>query len=94
MTPSTTNDRSASSTSSFHVNDLLDIARQIGGDLIEQVDLVDTFTHPDTKRRNRVSHCYRITYRSMDRSLTNDEIDRLQEQLRTALAQQLPIQLR
>jgi len=80
-------------TSTFHVNDLLDIARQIGGDLIEQVELVDTFTHP-RRKVNQVSHCYRITYRSMDRSLTNEEIDRLQDQLRTSMAQHLPIELR
>ncbi len=44
----------------------------MAGDLVEKIDLIDEFTNPKT---NRSSKCYRITYRSMDRSLTNDEID-------------------
>ncbi len=76
---------------SFHVNDVLDLTRQVAGDLVEQVELVDRFVHPKTQRE---SHCYRITYRSMDRSLTNSEIDVLQDDLRSAIANQLPIELR
>jgi phenylalanyl-tRNA synthetase alpha chain len=70
----------------------LDITRQVGGDLVEDVALVDTFVHP--KNPGQVSHCYRITYRSMDRSLTNEEVDIIQERLRQTVAQQLAIQLR
>lgn len=40
---------------------------QIAGDLVESVEEVDKFTHPKT---NRTSHCYRITYRSMDRCVS------------------------
>lgn len=76
---------------SFHVNELNDLLRQVGGDLIETVELVDQFTHPKTKRE---SHCYRITYRSMDRSLTNEEIDALQEQVRDKISHQLNVELR
>ncbi|CAJ1964554.1 unnamed protein product [Cylindrotheca closterium] len=75
----------------FHVNELNDLLRQVGGDLIEAVELVDQFTHPKT---NRESHCYRITYRSMDRSLTNQEIDALQEQVRDKISNQLNVELR
>jgi phenylalanyl-tRNA synthetase alpha chain len=63
----------------FHVNELLDILRGVAGDLVENVQLVDQFVHPKTQRESR---CYRITYRSMDRSLTNEEIDELQETFR------------
>lgn len=76
---------------SFHVNDVLDLTRQVAGDLVEQVQMVDRFVHPKTQRE---SHCYRITYRSMDRSLTNAEIDILQDNLRSMIADQLPIELR
>lgn len=75
----------------FHVHEVLDLTRQIAGDLVEQVELVDEFQHPKT---GLDSHCYRVTYRSMDRSLTNAEIDVLQEDLRQAIANTLPVELR
>ena len=69
-------------TESFYANELNEIVRDVAGDLVEQVELIDEFTHPKTKR---VSQCYRITYRSMDRSLTNEEIDALQDTVRRLL---------
>eukprot|EP00939_MAST-03C_sp_MAST-3C-sp1_P002513 g2513.t1 len=63
----------------FHENDIHDAARSVAGDLVEEVKLIDDFQHPKT---GRSSHCYRVVYRSMERNLTNDEIDRLQEELR------------
>jgi phenylalanyl-tRNA synthetase alpha chain len=75
----------------FHVNDLNEVVRDVAGDLVEEVVLLDDFVHPKTQR---TSHCYRISYRSMDRSLTNEEIDRLQERVRDQSAQGLGVELR
>lgn len=75
----------------FHVNDLNELVRDVAGDLVERVELIDDFTHPKT---SRTSHCYRISYRSMDRSLTNEEIDALQEQVRQHSVQSLGVELR
>ena len=75
----------------FHSNDLNEIVRDVAGDLVEQVSLIDSFRHPKT---NRLSHCYRIAYRSMDRSLTNSEIDSLQEQVRLLATKRLGLELR
>ena len=63
----------------FVQNDFFDLIRSVAGDLVEKIELIDSFTHPKT---GRTSKCYRISYRSMDRSLTNEEIDELQFKLR------------
>lgn len=75
----------------WHDNDFFDVAREIAGDLVENVECIDDFTHPKTGRRSK---CFRVTYRSMDRSLTNEEIDKLQFELRDALEAQLGAELR
>jgi phenylalanyl-tRNA synthetase alpha chain len=76
---------------SFHPNDLNEIVRDVAGDLVEKVELIDSFVHPKTQRH---SNCFRISYRSMDRSLTNEEIDQLQDQVRDLMAEKLGVELR
>gem|GEM_PF-3245516 len=43
------------------------------GDLIEEVKLIDIFEHE--KFGDRKSVCIRITFRSLERTLTNEEIN-------------------
>jgi phenylalanyl-tRNA synthetase alpha chain len=75
----------------FCQNDLSEVVREVAGDLVEQLTLIDSFVHP---KNQRTSHCYRITYRSMDRNLTNEEIDALQEQVRLLTQERLGVELR
>jgi phenylalanyl-tRNA synthetase alpha chain len=80
-----------SAVSSFHENDVMEIAREVCGDLVEDVRLTDEFVHPKTGRR---SMCYRINYRSLERTLTNDETNELHERLRSLLVDRLGVELR
>ena len=75
----------------YHANYFHELARDIGQGLIEEIVLTDEFTHPKTQKTNNT---FRITYRSPDRSLTNEEINQLQEQLREAVTNQLDVELR
>mgnify|MGYP002815943542 CR=1 FL=1 len=63
----------------------------VAGELVEKVDLIDEFTNP---KKAKTSHCYRITYRSMDRSLTDEEVNKMQESLRDTAAGKLGVELR
>ncbi|KAF2847733.1 phenylalanyl-tRNA synthetase [Plenodomus tracheiphilus IPT5] len=81
----------APTTPSFHENDVMEIAREVCGDLVEDVRLTDEFVHPKTGRRSK---CYRINYRSLERTLTNDETNGLHERLCALLVQKLGVELR
>ncbi|KAK4054243.1 phenylalanyl-tRNA synthetase alpha subunit, mitochondrial [Microbotryomycetes sp. JL201] len=62
----------------FHENEFCEVVRDVAGDLIEDVQKIDEFVHPTTSRR---SVCYRLNYRSMDRSLSNEEVNELHAQV-------------
>jgi len=75
----------------FTENNLCEVVRGIAGDLAEEVVLIDEFTNP---KKGKTSHCYRIAYRSMERSLTDEEINELQVQVREQVESKLKVTLR
>ena len=75
----------------FSENDLCDVVRSVAGDLVEKVGLLDRFENPAS---GRMSHCYRITYRSMDRTLTDAEVNSVHNNVRETVSAQLGVELR
>lgn len=61
----------------FVPNDYFDAVRDIGGDTIEEVALIDRYENAEKFGTDKVSYAYRITYRSLNRTLTSDEVDAL-----------------
>ena len=58
---------------------------------MEEVKLIDEF---ENKKKGKTSNCFRITYRSMERSLTDEEINAIQDQVRSDVESQLGVELR
>jgi len=74
----------------FNYNDLCTIARdEDKHNLIENIKLIDEFP-----TKGKVSQCYRITYRSMDGTLKNQEVDQIQNNIRDRLINELNIEIR
>ncbi|GAB4838713.1 hypothetical protein Ancab_028256 [Ancistrocladus abbreviatus] len=88
--PSCYKDMSFWISDSFPENNLCEVVRGIAGDLVEEVQLIDNFPN----KKGMTSHCYRIAYRSMERSLTDEEINDLQWKVREEVQDKLNVVLR
>lgn len=71
------------------LNNYYEIVRDVAGSLIEEVKLVDTFESAKKFGEGKISHTFRITYRSLEKTLTNEEVnaihDRIQEKTKAEL---------
>jgi phenylalanyl-tRNA synthetase alpha chain len=74
----------------FSYNDLCTIARdEDRANLIESITLIDEF-----QKKGRTSRCYRITYRSMEGTLKNSEVDKIQKSIRKRITEELKVEVR
>ena len=65
----------------FVPNDYFDLVRDVAGDLAEEVELIDKYDNEEKFGKDKLSYAYRVTYRSVDRTLTHEEIDKLHKKL-------------
>ncbi len=65
----------------FIPNDYFDLVRETAGDLVEEVKLIDKYEDTSKFGKDKVSYAYRIIYRSVDRTLTGEEVDKLHKTL-------------
>lgn len=79
---------------SFIPNDYFDLIRDLGGDLVEQVELLDKYENVEKFGKNKISYTYRIVYRSNERTLTTEEIDPTQGKIYQETARQFGAELR
>ncbi len=78
----------------FVVNNYFDLIRDLGGDLVEQVELLDKYENTEKFGKDKVSYTYRIIYRSNERTLTTEEIDPIQKNIYQETAKQFNAELR
>jgi phenylalanyl-tRNA synthetase alpha chain len=65
----------------FIPNNYFDLVRDTAGDLAEEVNLLDKYENTQKFGEGNISYAYRITYRSLDRTLTTDEVNTLHKKL-------------
>jgi phenylalanyl-tRNA synthetase alpha chain len=71
-------------TSDFTPNNYFDLVRDVAGDLVEEVALLDRYENEEKFGVGKLSYAYRITYRSIDRTLTSEEVDAVHKKLEEA----------
>ena len=78
----------------FIPNDYFDLIRDLGGDLVEEVELLDKYSNSKKFGQSMLSYTYRIIYRSHDKTLLSSEVDKIQEKIYSESAKQFNAKLR
>jgi len=79
--PSTLRDISFIIDKDVSLNNYYEIVRECAGNLIEEVQLLDTYTNAKKFGDDKVSYTFRIIYRSFERTLTNEEVNAIQDKI-------------
>jgi phenylalanyl-tRNA synthetase alpha chain len=62
-------------------NNYYELVRDCAGDLVEEVKLIDRYENKDKFGEDKVSYTFRIIYRSLERTLTNEEVDKIHKKI-------------
>ncbi len=68
----------------FVPNNYFDLVRDVIGDMAEEMALLDKYENEEKLGAGKVSYAYRITYRSVNKTLTNEEVNTLHKELEEA----------
>ena len=67
----------------INLNNYYEIVRDCAGNLIEEVKLIDEYGDEKRFGKNKRSYTFRIIYRSHERTLTNEEVNKIQAEIVT-----------
>jgi len=92
--PETSRDISFIIDKSINLNNYYEIVRDFADNLIEEVKLIDEYEDENKFGKDKKSYTFRIVYRSPERTLTAEEINKIQEEIREKTKQDLNAVLR
>ena len=61
---------------------------------VEQVELLDKYENEEKFGKDKISYAYRVTYRSLNRTLTSDEIDGVHKKIEQKTAEMFGAKIR
>lgn len=92
--PATSRDISFVIDKNINLNNYYEIVRDFSDNLIEEVKFIDNYEDEQKFGKDKKSYTFRIVYRSPERTLTNEEINKIQEEIREKTKQDLNAILR
>jgi phenylalanyl-tRNA synthetase alpha chain len=92
--PSTYRDISFIVPKETSLNSYYEIVRDCGGDLIEEVKISDKYENDEKFGSDKISYTFRIIYRSPERTLTNEEVNLIQEKIIEETKKELGAEIR
>lgn len=63
------------------LNNYYEIIRDCAGNLVEVVELLDKYIDEQKFGKDKISYTFRIVYRSPERTLTNEEVNKIQDKI-------------
>ena len=78
----------------INLNNYYEIVRDFAKNLIEEVKLIDEFESEEKFGAGKKSYTFRIVYRSPEKTLTNEEVNKIQEEIREETKKELNAVLR
>lgn len=79
--PETSRDISFVIDKNINLNNYFEIVRDCAGNLIEEVKLIDEFENAAKFGADKKSYTFHIVYRSHERTLTNEEVNKIQAEI-------------
>lgn len=78
----------------FIPNDYFNLIEDIGGALVEEVKLLDKYEDAKKFGEGKVSYTYRIVYRSLERTLTNEEVNTMHQKVEEKTVKEFGVAIR
>lgn len=78
----------------FVLNDYFDLVREVGEEMVEQVEVIDKYENAEKFGTDKLSYTFRITYRHLEKTLTNEEVNEVHAKLEDRTEKEFGAQIR
>lgn len=78
----------------INLNNYYELARDIGGTIIEEVKLMDSYENDEKFGKDKKSYTFHIVYRSLEKTLINEEVNIIHDKITEKTKQELNAQIR